>query len=295
MRIDALEYWNRISFLKGGILFSSLVTTVSPRYAVEIQTPELGFGFDGILRERSADLVGILNGIDYDQWDPERDLNLPVPFSASKMAGKEAAKRRVLEAFGLPRTAEARHRPLVAMISRMVDQKGFDLLAEVADELPTLGASIVLLGSGEPRYETLWRDLASRYPSRIGVRIGLDESLAHLVEGGADLFLMPSRFEPCGLNQMYSLRYGTVPVVRATGGLFDTVRDVDASPGKGNGFTFVEYSPAALLEALTRGLRRYENRPAWRRIQKAGMREDLSWDASAREYVKVYERAVARA
>jgi starch synthase len=293
MRVDALEYWNRISFLKAGIVFAGVITTVSPRYAEEIQTPELGFGFDGILRSRASDLIGILNGIDYDQWDPERDLNLPVPFSASKIAGKAAAKRRILEAFGLPRTPDTRRRPLVAMISRMVDQKGFDLVGQISDALPALGASFVLLGSGEARYEGQWQDLALRHPSRIGVRIGFDDALAHLIEGGADLFLMPSRFEPCGLNQMYSLRYGTVPVVRATGGLFDTVHDVDERSGRGTGFTFVDYSSTALLRALGRALVMFENRPAWRRIQRAGMREDFSWDASAREYVKVYERAAA--
>ena len=293
MRVDALEYWNRISFLKSGIVFSHIITTVSPRYAEEIQTLELGFGFDGILRARAADLVGILNGIDYDQWDPERDLNLPVPFSASKMAGKAAAKRRVLEAFGLSRSPDGRRRPLVAMISRLVDQKGFDLLDQIADALPALGASFVLLGSGEPRFEAQWRGLAVRHPGRIGVRIGFDDGLAHLIEGGADIFLMPSRFEPCGLNQMYSLRYGTVPVVRATGGLFDTVHDVDEKSGRGTGFAFTAYTPGALLGALGRALGMFENPPAWRRIQRAGMREDFSWDSSAREYVKVYERAVA--
>jgi starch synthase len=293
MRVDALEYWSRISFLKGGIVYSGVITTVSPRYAEEIQTAELGFGFDGILRSRSADLVGILNGIDYDQWDPDRDLNLPVPFSASKMVGKSAAKRRVLEEFGLPRIPDLRRRPLVAMISRMVDQKGFDLLDQLSDALPALNASFVLLGSGEPRYETAWKELAARHPNRIGVRIGFDEGLAHLMEGGADIFLMPSRFEPCGLNQMYSLRYGTVPVVRATGGLFDTVHDVDRQSRRGTGFTFTEYSPVALLGALGRALEMFGNRPAWRRIQRAGMREDFSWDASAREYVRVYERAVS--
>jgi starch synthase len=293
MRVDGLEYWSRISFLKGGILFAGIITTVSPRYGREIQTPELGFGFDGILRARSADLVGILNGIDYDRWDPERDLNLPVPFSASKMKGKAAAKRRVLETFGLTPTPEARRRPLVAMISRMVDQKGFDLLDSILEALPAVGASFVLLGSGEPRYEARWRDLAARYPRRIGVRIGFDDALAHLIEGGADLFLMPSRFEPCGLNQMYSLRYGTVPVVHATGGLYDTVHNVDEKSGNGTGFTFSDYSALALLGALGRALEMFENRPAWQRIQRAGMREDFSWDASAREYVRVYERATA--
>jgi starch synthase len=214
-----------------------------------------------------------------------------VPFSASKMAGKAAAKRRVLEAFGLPRTPDTRRRPLVAMISRMVDQKGFDLLDQISEALPALDATFVLLGSGEPRFEAQWRGLADRYPARIGVRIGFDDALAHLIEGGADLFLMPSRFEPCGLNQMYSLRYGTVPVVRATGGLSDTVHDVDET-GAGTGFTFVDYAPMALLGALGRGLRMFENRPAWRRIQRAGMQEDFSCDASAREYVSVYERAI---
>jgi len=274
-------------------MFAGVITTVSPRYAEEIQTPELGFGFDGILRSKASDLVGILNGIDYDQWDPERDLNLPVPFSASNMAGKAAAKRRVLEAFGLPRTRQTRRRPLVAMISRLVDQKGFDLLGQLSEALPALGASFVLLGSGEQRFETQWRELALRHPNRVGVRIGFDDALAHVMEGGADVFLMPSRFEPCGLNQMYSLRYGTVPVVHATGGLFDTVHNVDDKTGRGTGFTFSEYSPVALLGALGRALQMFENRPAWRRIQRAGMREDFSWDASAREYVKVYERVAA--
>jgi starch synthase len=293
MRVDALEFWNRISFLKGGIVFAGIVTTVSPRYAQEIQLPELGFGLDGILRARATHLVGILNGIDYDQWDPARDVNLPVPFSASKMAGKAAAKQKVLETFGLPRTPDTRRQPLVAMISRMVGQKGFDLLDQISEVLPALRASFVVLGTGDPQFEARWRDLADRNPTRIGVRIGFDDALAHLIEGGADVFLMPSRFEPCGLNQMYSLRYGTVPVVHATGGLYDTVRDVDESAGTGTGFTFDDYSPAALLTALGRAVGMFENRAAWRRIQQAGMGEDFSWDASAREYVKVYERAGA--
>ena len=177
------------------------------------------------------------------------------------------------------------------MISRLVDQKGFDLLAELSDELPRLNASFVLLGSGERRYEDLWLALASRHPDRVGARIGFDEPLAHRIEGGADLFLMPSRFEPCGLNQMYSLRYGTPPVVRATGGLYDTVRNFDERTGAGTGFTFEEYSSQALLSTLRWALQTYANRAAWRRIQAAGMQQDFSWDASAREYVKVYERA----
>jgi starch synthase len=288
MRVDAMEFWGRLSFLKGGIVFSRVITTVSPRYAEEIQTPEYGFGFDGILRHRAADLIGILNGIDYDDWDPARDPNLPVPFDASNVAGKAAAKRAVLERYGLPTDPQSLERPLVGMISRLVDQKRFDLLAVLGDELPRLGASFVLLGSGDRRYEDFWLGLAARYPDRIAARIGFDEGLAHLIEGGADLFLMPSRFEPCGLNQMYSLRYGTVPLVRATGGLHDTVRNYDAASGTGTGFSFDEYSPQALLGTLRWALDVFQDRAAWRRLQQAGMRQDFSWDASAREYVKVY-------
>ena len=291
MHVEAMEYWNRISYLKAGINFSRMVTTVSPQYAQEIQTPELGFGFDGILRARGDDLAGILNGIDYDRWDPERDRYLPEPYSATRLDGKAAARRAVLNAFGFGDSEPARRRPVVAMISRMVDQKGFDLLADLADELPRLDATFILLGSGERRYEDLWLGLAARHPDRIAARIGFDEPLSHLMEAGADLFLMPSRFEPCGLNQMYSLRYGTVPVVHAIGGLADTVRNFDSRTGEGTGFRFDQYSSQALLDTLRWALATYPDRRIWRRIQAAGMAEDFSWDASAREYVKVYERA----
>jgi starch synthase len=291
MHVSALEYWGRISLMKGGIVFSRLITTVSPRYAQEIMTPALGFGFDGILRHRAADLIGILNGIDYDQWDPSRDRYLPVPYDAAHLEGKDAAKRLVLEVFGLPAAGDAGRRPLVAMISRLVDQKGLDLVAQIADELPAMDATFVVLGTGEKRYEDLWTTLARRYPEQIGVRIGFDEPLAHRIEGGADLFLMPSRFEPCGLNQMYSLRYGTVPVVRAVGGLYDTVRDFDPVTGYGTGFAFDEYSASALLKTLRRALSAYHDRQIWERIRAEGMRQDFSWDASARAYTAAYERA----
>jgi starch synthase len=235
--------------------------------------------------------VGILNGIDYDQWDPERDVHLPAPFSASYLEGKAACKRAVLETYGIPASDPAMQRPLVGMISRMVDQKGFDLIAAVSDRLPELDASFVVLGTGERGYEDMWRTLAARHPDRIGARIGFDEGLAHRIEGGADLFLMPSRFEPCGLNQMYSLRYGTVPVARATGGLADTVRNYDPRTGEGNGFTFAEYSPQAMFGTLRRALDIYKDRGTWHRLQVTGMHEDNSWDASARKYVQVYEQA----
>jgi starch synthase len=283
---DRLEYWGKVSFLKGGLNDSRLITTVSPRYAQEIQTPELGFGFDGILRARSADLVGILNGIDTKVWDPACDQFLAARYSADDLSGKRADKAAVLAAYGLPADDAALARPLIGMISRMVDQKGLDLIAAVSSELAVLDANWVVLGTGEPRYQDLWRDLARRYPASIGVQIGFDEALAHLIEAGADAFLMPSRFEPCGLNQMYSLRYGTLPVVHAVGGLADTVSD-----GR-NGFSFTEYSPDALLSTVKRVLSTFKNARKWQTMQAAGMKQDYSWDRSAREYVKIYELAI---
>ena len=295
MRIDALEYWGRISYLKSGLMFSNLITTVSPRYAREIQTPEFGFGFDGILRYRTNDVIGILNGIDYDQWDPARDSYIPEPFDARNLSGKRAAKRALLDRFGLASDTSALERPLVGLISRLVDQKGFDLIAGIADELAGLDASFVLLGTGERRYEDLWLALAARHPDRVAAKIGFDEPLAHLIEAGADLFLMPSRFEPCGLNQMYSLRYGTIPVVRAVGGLADTVHDYARGDSKSTGFVFTQYTGPALLGALRRALALFGDQPGWRALQAAGMKQDNSWDRSAREYVKIYERAIERA
>ena len=288
MHVDALEYWSRISLLKGGVMFSRVLTTVSRQYAKEIQTPEYGNGFDGILRSRSGDLVGIRNGIDYTEWNPLEDPHLPEPFDASCLEQKAASKRLVLDTCGLPTDEISLQRPLIGLISRLVDQKGFDLLAELVEDLPRLDASFVLLGTGEQRYEELWLALAAKYPRRIAASIGFDEAMAHRIEGGADLFLMPSRFEPCGLNQMYSLRYGTIPVVHATGGLYDTVRNYDPATGSGTGFTFDEYSPETLLSTLRGALTVYADKAAWRRLQRAGMREDFSWDASAREYVTMY-------
>ena len=288
---DGLEFWGKVSFLKGGIMFADRLTTVSPRYAREILTPELGFGFDGILQSRKSVLTGILNGIDPDAWSPETDKHLPAPFSRADLSGKREAKARLLDLFSLPSDQAALDRPLVGMVSRMTDQKGFDLLAASVNGLLAFDASYVLVGTGEPAYETQWSRLAAEQPGRVGAWIGFDEHRAHLVVGGADLFLMPSRFEPCGLNQMYSLRYGTVPVVRATGGLADTVANYSEKTGKGTGFTFREYSPPALLGAVRRSLGVYGKKDIWRSIQLAGMQRDYSWDVSAREYVKVYRSA----
>jgi starch synthase len=296
--IEELEFWGRISFLKGGINYADAVTTVSRTYAREIQTPEFSFGFDGILRRRAADLSGILNGIDTKEWDPARDAFLPTPFDAAHLQGKADAKAQLLREYGLPSDARMLARPLIGMISRMVDQKGLDLLSALAADLPRLDATFVVLGTGDEWYQNLWISLAAAHPDRVAARIGFDERLAHLIEAGADMFLMPSRFEPCGLNQMYSLRYGTVPIVHAVGGLADTVQDVSEAatkPGRaGPGFVFRAYTPAALLGALKRALALFSNKSRWRAFQAAGMAADHSWDRSAREYVKIYERLISR-
>jgi starch synthase len=291
---DGLEFWGRVSFLKAGINFSTIITTVSRRYAREIQMPECGCGFDGILRRRSNDLVGIPNGIDTRVWDPETDPFLPVHFSARDLSGKAALKARLRERVGLDGQAPSVW-PMIGMVNRMVDQKGLDLVASAASDLMKLEAQFVVLGTGERHYEELWRSLAREHPDRVAVTIGFDEALAHLIEGGADVFLMPSQFEPCGLNQMYSLRYGTVPVVRATGGLDDTVEQFDPATGRGTGFKFGPYTPAAMLAALNDALRWFAKTEIWRRIQVAGMGVDHSWQRSAREYEGVYDRALAAA
>jgi starch synthase len=291
----ALEFWGRISLLKGGINFSEKVTTVSPRYAEEILTPAFAFGFEGVVAARRADLAGILNGVDTEAWNPAADPHIPAPYGADDLSGKREAKRALLRAYGLPSDDAALDVPVVGMVSRMVEQKGLGLIAAAAGDLPHLGARFVVLGTGEPRFESMWGTLAAQFPDRIGVRVGFDEGLSHLVEAGSDLFLMPSLFEPCGLNQMYSLRYGTLPVVRATGGLDDTVQNYEPSTGTGNGFKFWEPSGPALVATLRWALRAYEDKDVWVRLQRSAMSGDFSWERSAREYVKVYERALEAA
>ena len=291
LHIDALEYWGQISFLKGGINFSERITTVSPTYAREILTPEYGFGMQGVLQRRAADLSGILNGIDTNRWNPQADEYVGARFSSKHLDGKREAKRELLEHLGLAVSDDLLKRPVIGVISRLTDQKGFDLVEAAAYDLMALNATWTMLGSGEPRYEQLWRTLAARHPDRVSATIGFDERLAHLIEAGSDIFLMPSRFEPCGLNQMYSLRYGTVPVVRATGGLHDTV--VDATEPGGNGFTFTDYTVGAMVAALQRALDAFAEPRRWRALQRAGMAADFSWDVSAREYVKVYRSTLS--
>lgn len=289
-----LEYWGQVSLLKAGINFSDLVTTVSEAYAREILTEEMGYGFEGVVGARRDRLRGILNGIDTEVWDPERDPRLPVPYSSGDLSGKRSSKQRLLELFQLPASDADLSRPMVGMISRLVYQKGFDLVAEVIDELPTLGATFVVLGTGERHFEEMWQTAARKHPLVIGVRIGYDETLAHLIEAGSDMFLMPSRYEPCGLNQMYSMRYGTVPIVRATGGLDDAVTQYDAGDGSGTGFKFTEFDSATMLASIRTAMTVFGDVARWKAIQTAGMTRDFSWNASAKTYVTEYRALVAQ-
>ena len=289
--INGLEFYGLVNLLKGGLLFSDFVTTVSRRYAQEIQTPDYGHGLDGVIRSRAHTVVGVLNGVDYNEWNPETDRFLAAHYSAADLHGKQECKRDLLERFHLP--AAALRRPLIGIVSRFATQKGFDLIAEQAEALMAENLSVVALGTGEPAFEKLFRELARRFPRRFAVRVAYDNGLAHKIEGGSDLFLMPSRYEPCGLNQIYSLRYGTVPVVRATGGLDDTIEPFDPRTGQGTGFKFREYSGAAMLACLRRALDLYHHDSAtWQQLMRNGMARDFSWNASAAHYERLYEQVV---
>jgi starch synthase len=287
--VRGFEFYDQLNFLKSAVNFSDWLTTVSPTYALEIQRPEYGHGLDGVIRSHRDRLTGILNGIETSAWNPATDPHLPVHYTADDLDRKALVKRALLERVGLRADDVAMRRPLIGMVSRLVDQKGFDLVEAAAAEITALDASIVLVGSGEARFEGLLRAMAAAFPDRIAAFIGFDEARAHLVEGGADMFLMPSRFEPCGLNQMYSMRYGTVPVVRAVGGLVDTVRPYSPGSPHGTGFLFSDYHPAAMMNALRQALQVYGQSRAWRRLQLNGMKKDFSWERSAAEYVKVYK------
>jgi starch synthase len=288
--MHGIEFWGRINFLKGGISFSDVVNTVSPTYAREIQTPEFGYGLEGVLAERSADLYGILNGADYSVWDPAHDPLIPANYSARDLAGKARCKQALLKAYGLPPNKAA----LIGIVSRLADQKGFDLLAEAIDRLMAMDVYLVLLGTGEQKYHDLFAEIGRRFPKKAGIRIGFDNKLAHLIEAGSDMFLMPSRYEPGGLNQLYSFRYGTVPVVRATGGLDDTVINFDPATGQGNGFKFAEYSTDALLAKVREALECFADKKLWAGLIKQIMGLDFSWQSTAHNYLAVYDKALAK-
>jgi starch synthase len=289
--LDGMEFFGKVNFLKGGLVYADYLTTVSRKYAEEIQTPEYGHGLDGVVRARADRLVGILNGVDYTAWNPEKDRLIAVPYLAKDLSGKRVCKQELLDVFGLSR--EHLDRPVIGIVSRFADQKGFDLIAEKAHELMSEDLVLVVLGTGERKYEDLFRALAAAYPGRVGVKIAYDNALAHKVEAGADMFLMPSRYEPSGLNQMYSLKYGTVPIVRATGGLDDSIEPFDVEHGSGTGFKFKEYTGEALLFAVRQALHHYMDERIWRRIQLNGMAKDFSWKTPGAEYAKLYETARA--
>jgi len=289
--MHGLEFFGQLNFLKGGLLYADFVTTVSKKYAQEIQTEEYGHGLDGVIRQRAATVTGILNGVDYSEWSPETDKFLVANYSLDRLEGKRACKKELLQRFRLP--VRNLQKPLIGIVSRFATQKGFDLITEVADELMAKDLLIVALGTGEPDYEKLFRQLAKRFRRQFAVRVAYDNALAHKIEAGSDMFLMPSRYEPCGLNQIYSLKYGTVPVVRATGGLDDTIEPFDPDTGQGTGFKFADHSGQALLACVSEALRLYSDNPsAWQRLIRNGMEKDYSWSASAAEYERLYQRVV---
>lgn len=283
---NAFSFNGYASAMKAGLEVSDTLSTVSKRYSQEIQTPENGYGLDWLTRQRTNHLIGITNGVDYEVWDPESDPELPEHFSIDNLAGKRECKRALLEQFQLPAELD---RPIFASVSRLTAQKGVELIRQGAGDILASGAFFIALGSGESDSERFLQALRDYSPSRVGVYIGYNESLAHLIEAGADMFLMPSKFEPCGLNQMYSLRYGTVPIVRAVGGLDDTVQNWDAVSETGNGFKFAEFSADKLLEKIYEARFAYEDKETWAKIQQNGMAVDNSWENAARNYVELYQ------
>ncbi len=286
------EFWGRVNDMKVGLVFADMISTVSPRYAIEIQSSgEFGFGLEGVLARRRDDLRGILNGIDVERWNPASDPWLPHRYDRDHLEGKARAVRALVEECGFPREPEW---PIVGMVTRLVDQKGLDLIEAAERELLRLEARFVVLGSGQPRYQELCRRMMASAPQRFHYRSGFDEPFAHRIEAGAELFLMPSRYEPCGLNQMYSLRYGTVPVVRATGGLLDTVRDFDPMTREGHGFTFQRYDAGEMMNALKRALTIHRQPHLWAQLRANGMALDHSWRRSAEGYERLYAEALER-
>ncbi len=286
---EGIEFWGNLSFLKAGIVYSEAINTVSQAYSREIQTPEYGCGMEGILAYRKDDLFGIINGVDYETWNPEKDAFIAANYGKDNLSGKSKCKADLISQLGLHKSLN--NRPLLGMISRLADQKGFDLVAEIMEDLMNLDLGFVLLGTGEQKYHKLFLEIEKKYPEKAGIRLTYDNSLAHKIEAGCDMFLMPSKYEPCGLNQIYSLRYGTIPVVRATGGLDDTIKDYTLSSEEGNGFKFTNYTPREFLDKTREALKVYGNKDAWLKLVKKAISLDFSWENSARQYMDLYQRA----
>ncbi len=289
--ISKMEFFGQVNFLKGALVLSDFVTTVSKKYSQEIQTTEYGFGLEGVLRNRAATVTGILNGVDYDEWSPETDKFVVAKYSPQDLSGKLKCKQDLLNTFGITNADTNSKAPVIGIVSRFAAQKGFDLIAQIMDRLAREEMIMVVLGSGDKLFEDMFQRLNKQFPNKIAVKVAYDNAIAHKIEAGADMFLMPSRYEPCGLNQIYSLKYGTVPIVRATGGLDDTIEPWDARTGKGTGFKFSDYTGEALLATIKQALLAYRDPSSWQMLMRNGMSRDFSWGASAREYGKVYERA----
>jgi len=287
--ISKMEFFKQVNFLKGALVYADFVTTVSRRYAQEIQTAEFGFGLEGVLRDRSATVAGILNGVDYNEWSPPTDKFIAAPYSPQDLSGKAKCKQDLLATFNVP-NADLRL-PVIGIVSRFAAQKGFDLISQIMDRLAREEMIVVALGSGDKSYQEMFLRLNKQYPGKIAVKVAYDNALAHKIEAGSDMFLMPSKYEPCGLNQIYSLKYGTVPIVRATGGLDDTIEPWNPRTGRGTGFKFTEYNSEALMMTIKEALRVYRDPAAWQTLVRNGMAKDFSWNASAREYVRIYEKA----
>jgi starch synthase len=287
--ISKMEFFGNVNFLKGALVYSDFVTTVSRKYSQEIQTTEFGFGLEGVLRTRGSSVTGILNGVDYDEWSPETDKFIAAKYSPGDLTGKAECKQDLLETFEM--TDANSSLPVIGIVSRFAAQKGFDLIAQIMERLAREEMIIVALGNGDKTYEEMFLRLNKQFPQKIAVRVAYDNTIAHKIEAGSDMFLMPSRYEPCGLNQIYSLKYGTVPIVRATGGLDDTIEHWDARTGKGTGFKFTDYNGESLLLTIKEALRAFRDRTSWQQLMRNGMNKDFSWNASAKEYSRVYERA----
>jgi starch synthase len=286
--MSKMEFFGQVNFLKGALVYSDFITTVSKKYSQEIQTSEYGFGLEGVLRARAATVTGILNGVDYQEWSPECDQFAAAKYSAADLSGKAKCKQDLLATFGA--TGANPKLPVIGIVSRFAAQKGFDLISNVMDRLAREDMIMVVLGAGDREYEEMFLRLNRQFPQKIAVKIAYNNELAHKIEAGSDMFLMPSRYEPCGLNQIYSLKYGTVPIVRATGGLDDTIEPWNARTGKGTGFKFSDYSGESLLLTVRQALQAYRDQTSWQVLMRNGMGKDFSWNASAKEYVRVYER-----
>jgi len=286
---EGVEFYGKLNFMKAGLVYSDIITTVSEKYAHEITTTEeFGAGLEGILKKRKKDLYGIINGIDYTIWNPETDPIIDQRYDIQSLEGKEQNKMALVQKFGLQYKEGV---PVIGCITRLVDQKGIDLIKEIADDMMKLNVQFIMIGLGEKRYHEYFESMKKKYPKKAGIMFGMSEEIAHLIEAGSDMYLMPSRYEPCGLNQLYSLKYGTVPIVRATGGLDDTIQDVTAG-GNGTGFKFHKYDGKELLKTIQRAVKVYGDQKTWQKIMRNGMAKDFSWESSAKKYINLYRSLI---